>query len=119
MMGMVVMLVTVGIATRFPATAGMFLRTMRVFVAAAVVVLIFAAAAIARCTGRISLRSTAATAVRFGGRALRKKLLPAVLAAKVKCLSLALGMERRRFIHRHSADWVFGHGFTFGLLLGA
>lgn len=108
MMGMVVMLVTVGIGTRFPATAGMFFRTMLVFVAAVVVVLIFAAAAIAGCAGRLSLRS-ATTAVRFGGRALRKKFLPAMLAAKVKRLTLALGTESRRFIHRHSADWVFGH----------
>ena len=101
-MGMVVMRVSVGAC--LAATTGMFFRSVLVFVAAVVSMFAFAAATIA---------------VRFGGRALRKELLPAVLAAKVKRLALALGMESRRFIHRHSADWVFGHGFTFGLLLGA
>ena len=100
MMGMVVMLVTVGIVTRFPATAGMFLRTMRVFMAAVVDMFAFAAATIA---------------VRCGGRALRKELLPAVLAAKVKRLSLALGAESRRFIHCHSADRVGFHRFFMSL----
>ena len=101
MMGMVVMLVTVGIATRFPATAGVFLRTMRVLLAAGVGMFAFAAATIP---------------VRCGGRALRTELLPAVLAAKVKRLSLALGAESRCFVHRHSANRVFGHDFIFGLL---
>jgi hypothetical protein len=55
--------------------------------------------------------SAAATAVRFGGRALRKKLLPAMLAAKIKRLSITLGVEGRRFVHRHSADWVGFHRF--------
>ena len=60
---MVVGRVTVGIGTRLPATAGMLFLTVLVFV---VVVFIFADAAIAGCTGRFSLRSTATPAVRFG-----------------------------------------------------
>jgi hypothetical protein len=44
-----------------------------------------------------------------GVRVLRKKLFPAVLAAKVKRLSIAFGAERFRFVHRHAAYWIFGH----------
>ena len=46
----------------------------------------------------------------FGGlcpRGGRKKLLPAVIAAKVKCLSIALRVESRGFVHGHAADGVF------------
>jgi hypothetical protein len=93
------------------AATGMFLRSVCVFVAAVVGVLIFAVAAIAGCTGRFSFRSTATTAVRCGGRSLRKKFLPAMFAAKVKQLSVTLGAKSRRFIHRHSANRVFGHAF--------
>jgi hypothetical protein len=46
---------------------------------------------------------------RFGARKLRQKLFPAVLAAKIKCLAVAFGVKRRRFVHGHSADGVFGH----------
>ena len=55
------------------------------------------------------------TAARFflgvgaGGRG--QKLLPTVVAAKVERLSIAFGVESGRFIHGHSADGVFGHGF--------
>jgi hypothetical protein len=37
--------------------------------------------------------------------------LPAVVSAKVECLSIALDMESGRFVHGHPADGVFGHGF--------
>src|SRR5664280_1523324 len=46
-----------------------------------------------------------------GGRG--QKLLPAVVAAKVERLSIAFGVESGCFIHGHSADGVFGHGFRF------
>jgi hypothetical protein len=36
-----------------------------------------------------------------------------VVAAKVERLSLAFGVESGRFVHGHSADRVFGHGFRF------
>jgi hypothetical protein len=35
--------------------------------------------------------------------------LPAVLAAKVECLPIALSTQRSRFVHRHAANGVFGH----------
>jgi hypothetical protein len=46
-----------------------------------------------------------------GGRG--QKLLPAVIAAKVERLSIAFGVESDCFVHGHSADGVFGHGFRF------
>jgi hypothetical protein len=46
-----------------------------------------------------------------GGRG--QKLLPTVVAAKVERLSSAFGVESRGFVHGHSADGVFGHGFRF------
>jgi hypothetical protein len=46
-----------------------------------------------------------------GGRG--QKLFPTVVAAKVERLSLAFGVESGRFVHDHSADGVFGHGFRF------
>ena len=49
------------------------------------------ATTIAGVAGGFGLRSTATTAVRFGRRVLRKKLLPTVLAAKVERLSVTLG----------------------------
>jgi hypothetical protein len=49
--------------------------------------------------------------LRAGGRG--QKLLPAVVAAKVERLSIAFGVESGGFIHGHSADGVFGHGFRF------
>jgi hypothetical protein len=42
-----------------------------------------------------------------------QKLLPAVVAAKVESLPTAFGMEGGCFVHVHSADGVFGHGFRF------
>jgi hypothetical protein len=36
-----------------------------------------------------------------------------VIAAKVERLSLAFGVESGRFVHGHSADGIFGHGFRF------
>jgi hypothetical protein len=42
-----------------------------------------------------------------------QKLLPTVIAAKVEHLSIAFGMESGCFVHVHSADGVFGHGFRF------
>src|ERR1035441_2442863 len=46
-----------------------------------------------------------------GGRG--QKLLPAVVAAKVERLSIAFAVESGCFVHGHSADGVFGHGFRF------
>jgi hypothetical protein len=77
MMGMVVGRVRVCAGAWLAVTTGMFLRTVLVFVAAVVGLFAFAAAT---------------TAVRFSRRALRKELFPAVLAAKVKCLSVTLGV---------------------------
>jgi hypothetical protein len=59
--------------------------------------------------------STAASrlALRLGAGGRGQKLLPAVLAAKVECFSIAFGVESGGFIHGHSADGVFGHGFRF------
>ena len=42
-----------------------------------------------------------------------QKLLPAVVAAKVKRLSIAFGVESGGFVHGHSADGVFGHRLGF------
>ena len=42
-----------------------------------------------------------------------EKLLPAVVAAKVERLSIAFGVESGGFVHGHSADGIFGHGFRF------
>jgi hypothetical protein len=44
-----------------------------------------------------------------GGRG--QKLLPTVVAAKVERLSIAFGVKSGCFVHGHSADKVFGHGF--------
>jgi hypothetical protein len=59
------------------------------------------------------VRTALSAAVRFGGRVLGQKLLPTVFAAKVKRLATAVSMERRCFVHRHSADGVFGHWLVF------
>ncbi len=42
-----------------------------------------------------------------GGRG--QKLLPAVVTAEVKPLSIALNTERHRFVNRHSTNRVFDH----------
>jgi hypothetical protein len=54
---------------------------------------------------RLSVRLTT------GGRG--QKLLPAVVAAKVERLSVAFAVESGCFVHGHSAEGVFGHGFRF------
>jgi hypothetical protein len=36
-----------------------------------------------------------------------------MVAAKVERLSIAFGVESGCFVHGHSADGVFGHGFRF------
>jgi len=46
-----------------------------------------------------------------GGRG--KKLLPAVVTAKVERLSIAFGVDRGGCVHGHAADGVFGYGFRF------
>jgi hypothetical protein len=59
--------------------------------------------------------STAASrlALRLGTGGRGQKLLPTVVAAKVERLSIAFGVESGGFVHGHSADGVFGHGFRF------
>jgi hypothetical protein len=49
--------------------------------------------------------------LRGGGRrlSLAQELFLAMLAAKVKRLSVAFSMERRRFVNCHSAYGVFSH----------
>jgi hypothetical protein len=42
-----------------------------------------------------------------------QKLLPTVVTAKVKRLSIVFGVKSGGFVHGHSADGVFGHGFGF------
>jgi hypothetical protein len=42
-----------------------------------------------------------------------QKLLPTVVAAKIKRLSLAFGVQSSCLVHGHSADGVFGRGFRF------
>jgi len=58
------------------------------------------------------MSSTTAARLFLGLRASGRghKLLPTVVAAKVKRLSIAFGMESGGFVHGHSADGVFGHG---------
>jgi hypothetical protein len=59
--------------------------------------------------------STAASrlVVGLGTSGRGQKLLSAVVAAKVERLSIAFGVESGCFVHVHSADGVFGHGFRF------
>ena len=116
-MRMVGVLMAVTRFARRAATAGMFFRSVPLFVVSVVFVLVLAAAAIALAAGRFGFHTTAAASARLGRcqrNDLRKprlsdELLSAVLAAKVVRGSVALGAESRRFIHRHSADGVFGH----------
>jgi len=51
--------------------------------------------------------------LRLGAGGRGQKLLPTVVAAKVERLSIAFDVESRCFVHGHSADGVFGHGFRF------
>jgi hypothetical protein len=46
-----------------------------------------------------------------GGRG--QKLLPTVVAAKVERFSIAFSLESGCFVHGHSTDGVFDHGFRF------
>jgi hypothetical protein len=46
-----------------------------------------------------------------GGRG--QELFQAVAAAKVERLSIAFSVQGGGFVHGHSADGVFGHGFRF------
>src|SRR5680860_95123 len=59
--------------------------------------------------------STAASRLILGLRPAGRgqKLLPTVVAAKVERLSIAFGVESGCFVHGHSADGIFGHGFQF------
>jgi hypothetical protein len=42
----------------------------------------------------------------------REKLLPAVMAAEVVCLAVAIGFDCGRFIDLHPADGIDGHGLS-------
>jgi hypothetical protein len=101
-----ILVVGVGVprVVRLSGTAGMFLRVVLVFRLSVVFVLVFATAAIARAALRLCLAAAALLRRRLG-----QKLLPAMLAAKVKRLASALGVQGRRFIYRHAADWVGLH----------
>ena len=59
--------------------------------------------------------STAASrlALRLGTGGRGQELLSALVAAKKERLSTAFDMESGGFVHGHSADRVFGHGFRF------
>ena len=57
----------------------------------------------AAVTDRCGLRRSVADS------SLSDEFLSAMLAAKVIRLSVALGTQRRRFVHRHSANRVLGH----------
>jgi hypothetical protein len=61
--------------------------------------------------------SSATTAGGLDRRGLGQKFFPAMLAAKVKRLAAALGAEPGRFVHRHSANRVFGHGCAVAFIL--
>lgn len=41
------------------------------------------------------------------------EFLPTMVAAEIKRLSIAFGMESGGFVHGHPADGVFGYGFRF------
>jgi hypothetical protein len=106
-----ILVVGVGVprVVRLYATAGMFLRVVLVFRLSVVLVPVFATAAIARAGLRLCLASTARAAAALLRRCLGQKLLPAMLAAKVKRLAITPGAQGRRFIHRHAADWIGLH----------
>ena len=113
LMGMVVMRFALGGTTRLVATTGMFLRAALVLMAVRSVVVmfvvLFAAATIRGIAGRFGFRSTAATIDRFRRRALGQKLLPAMFAAKVERLRIAIGAKGRRFVHGHATNRVGLH----------
>ena len=62
-----------------------------------------------RITVAVVLVSTTTTAARFRRRGLGEKRFPAVLAAKIERLPIALGVQRGGLIHGHVANRVFGH----------
>jgi hypothetical protein len=66
-------------------------------------------------TDNIRVLSTAASrfCLRLGTGGRGQKFLPTLVAAKVERLSIAFGVESGGFVHGHSADGVFGHGFRF------
>ncbi len=49
----------------------------------------------------------------FPGPGWCEKFLTATFAAKIKRLPVALDTQRRGFVHRHSANGVFGHALSF------
>ena len=63
----------------------------------------------------VRVSSTAATSLSrglsTGGGG--QKLLPTAVAAKVVRLAIAFGGQSGGFVHGHSANRVFGHGFRF------
>ncbi|MPN51199.1 hypothetical protein SDC9_198841 [bioreactor metagenome] len=65
------------------------------------------------CSVPVLSTAAARLALRLGTGGGGQKLLSAVVAAKVEHLSIALGVESGGFVHGHSADGVFGHGFRF------
>jgi hypothetical protein len=67
----------------------------------------------AECLLRVLSTATFRLALRLGTGGRGQKLLPAAVAAKVVRLAIAFGVESGGFIHGHSADGVFGHGFRF------
>jgi hypothetical protein len=60
---------------------------------------------------RVFFTAASRLCLRLGTGGRGQKLLPTVVAAKVERLSIAFDVEGVRFIHGHSADGVFGHGF--------
>src|SRR5437899_3258172 len=53
-------------------------------------------------------------ALRSGGeRIVGEELLAAVFTAKIESMPVPIGAQGRRFIHHHSANWVFGHSPSF------
>jgi hypothetical protein len=64
-----------------------------------------AAAFLSAAASRLVLRRSP------GGRG--QKLLPTMVAAKVERFAISFNVKSCCFVHGHSADGVFGHGFWF------
>ena len=112
-----VVCVAVGIAAGFSAATGRLFRVvlvpvlvLGVFVRAVVVVLVLlrVTTAIVGRLGTIRPSAAAGTSAALRWR-LGQKLLAAMLAAKVVRLAVALGVQRRRFVHRHSTNRIGLH----------
>jgi hypothetical protein len=73
------------------------------------VVLIVTATTIVADGRRFGVAAATRTLGKVRGLNLGQKFLPTAIATKVKSLSITFSAGRRRFIHRHSANWVFGH----------